>query len=198
MPQYRRKKPTQEDMIKRSPLTGRYMWYICVPFIFVDQELVGTMVPPEDGEMRVPTFHAASQLTNQPMVTGYSSRFYFIYAIAAIFGGIHCAGWSFIFPSLAEKMVWRVSSIVITAFPALAAASTIISSFASPRQAETNRKFFKVHPAIRILVYQSVFCAIVVYVIARLCLLIVALTSLRNLPNGAYDVVQWTTFIPHV
>ena len=37
--------------------------------------------------------------------------------VALIFGGIHCIGWSFHFPSHAEQLLWRMSSIAITANP---------------------------------------------------------------------------------
>ena len=45
------------------------------------------------------------------------------------------------------------------------------------------------------------FCPIsggILYIIARAVTLILAFTSLRDLPPGAYETVHWTTFIPHV
>jgi hypothetical protein len=30
-----------------------------------------------------------------------------------IFGGLHCAAWNFPFPTLTEKWMWRVSSVVV-------------------------------------------------------------------------------------
>ena len=36
------------------------------------------------------------------------------------------------------------------------------------------------------------------YIIARVFTLVLALTSLRDLPPGAFDTVHWTTFIPHI
>ena len=36
------------------------------------------------------------------------------------------------------------------------------------------------------------------YIIARAVTLVLALTSLRDLPPGAFDTVHWTTFIPHI
>ncbi|KAF8902283.1 hypothetical protein CPB84DRAFT_1678992, partial [Gymnopilus junonius] len=37
--------------------------------------------------------------------------------VGAAFNAIHCAGWSFIFPSNIESVLWRVCSIIITAYP---------------------------------------------------------------------------------
>ena len=36
------------------------------------------------------------------------------------------------------------------------------------------------------------------YNLARAVTLVLAFTSLRDLPPGAYETVHWTTFIPHV
>ena len=44
----------------------------------------------------------------------------------------------------------------------------------------------------------SIFPAGLLYVIARVVTLVLAFTSLRELPPGAFDTVHWTTFIPHV
>ena len=44
----------------------------------------------------------------------------------------------------------------------------------------------------------SVLPAGLLYIIARVVTLVLALTSLRDLPPGAFDTVHWTTFIPHV
>ena len=40
--------------------------------------------------------------------------------IGALFGSIHCIGWSFAFPSSKERLAWRISSIGIAALPCLA------------------------------------------------------------------------------
>ena len=42
------------------------------------------------------------------------------------------------------------------------------------------------------------FPAGILYVIARVVTLVLALTSLRDLPPGALDTIHWTTSIPHV
>jgi hypothetical protein len=31
--------------------------------------------------------------------------------VATVFGGIHCIGWSFDFPSYTEQLLWRISSV---------------------------------------------------------------------------------------
>ena len=44
----------------------------------------------------------------------------------------------------------------------------------------------------------SILPAALLYILARAVTLILAFTSLRDLPPGAYETVHWTTFIPHV
>ena len=44
----------------------------------------------------------------------------------------------------------------------------------------------------------SIIPAGILYILARVFTLVLASTSLRDLPPGAFDTVHWTTFIPHV
>ena len=44
----------------------------------------------------------------------------------------------------------------------------------------------------------SILPAVLLYILARAITLVLAFTSLRGLPPGAYETVHWTTFIPHV
>ena len=39
--------------------------------------------------------------------------------VATLFGGIHCTGWNFPFPSQAELIIWRVSSLIIVIVPCI-------------------------------------------------------------------------------
>lgn len=38
-----------------------------------------------------------------------------------VFGGIHCAGWNFKFPTLIEQHLWRSTSLMITVIPLVVA-----------------------------------------------------------------------------
>ena len=42
------------------------------------------------------------------------------------------------------------------------------------------------------------FLAGILYIIARVFTLALALMSLRDLPPGAFETIHWTTFVPHV
>jgi hypothetical protein len=41
-------------------------------------------------------------------------------------------------------------------------------------------------------------CIIPIYLLARIALLVEAFFSLRSLPPGAYSVVNWTGYLPHI
>ncbi|KAL6722316.1 hypothetical protein ACLMJK_001423 [Lecanora helva] len=58
-----------------------------------------------------------------------------------------------------------------------------------------NRKEEKhVHDQIRILAAAPI---VIVYVLARLCVMVEAFVALRALPRGCFENVNWTAFIPH-
>ncbi|KAF8900230.1 hypothetical protein CPB84DRAFT_1779103 [Gymnopilus junonius] len=106
--------------------------------------------------------------------------------IGSIFGGIHCLGWNFIFPSLAELISWRVCSLLITIAPVL---SAILLWYDSKKTSPILLSHLTV-PAQLLLS--------ILYLISRLFLLVEAFASLRKLPPGAYSAVEWVTFIPHI
>ncbi|KAF8950661.1 hypothetical protein BDZ97DRAFT_2027258 [Flammula alnicola] len=66
----------------------------------------------ETGTMQMHTFYAMPITEWQDLnLTGCVSL------IGVVFGAIHCAGWNFLFPSHAELILWRISSLVIIVVP---------------------------------------------------------------------------------
>ena len=108
--------------------------------------------------------------------------------VGICFGAIHCIAWGFPFLTHTELLMWRVSSVAITAVPIY-----MPLMFALGVKLE-NTDF----DTIRDIVYILIFPAGILYVIARAVTLVLALTSLRDLPPGAFDTFHWTTFTPHV
>jgi amino acid transporter len=137
------------------------------------------------GDMRVPTFYSADS-------DGDEVAFVFCMPfVGVIFGGIHCVGWFFDFPSSVEAMLWRVSSAVLTGiaflFPIFLAFIGFFFDFLNSRS-HTPWRFFSV-----------VFSIILqVYVVSRLILLVEAFISLRHLTPEMLALVKWTSFIPHI
>jgi len=123
----------------------------------------------------------------------------FIAGIASAFGGIHCIGWSFFFPSSTERTLWRVASTSITSVPiALFLAGFLVNlvdhdlflrldsnyGFRHGRSTSMLRSYFGVQ--------------LFLYILSRLVLLILAFLSLRSPPPEIYHTVHWTSFIPHI
>ena len=133
-------------------------------------------------EDRVPRFWANS--------TGEDATFadFIVLGVGTCFGAIHCIAWDFLFPTHAELLMWRVSSAAITAVPPF-----IFSTFFLIFWMDAMN--FNI---VGFIVVFSNIPAGLLYIIARMITLALALTSLRELPPGAYETVHWTTFIPHV
>ena len=134
------------------------------------------------GDMKVPTFYSSFKPNEEEKV----GMFFVMSVTGAVFGGIHCAGWFFTFPSSDEATLWRVCSAVLTSiaffFPLLLSLGAAASG--------------------RIQILTGVAIVIVLafnaYVLSRLLLLVEAFISLRHLTPGMLALVKWTSFIPHI
>jgi hypothetical protein len=99
---------------------------------------------------------------------------------AVLFCGIHVAAWNFTFPTRTEAIFWRCASIYATAFmPTLLVLGMITPSL-------DNVMIKAVMPLSSIL-----------YLVARLFLLVEVFRTLCFLPHRAY-LSTWATNIPHV
>ena len=133
------------------------------------------------GDMKVPTFYASDSARMSDEV----ARLFCMPVVGLVFGGIHCIGWFFNFPSSAEAMLWRVSSAVLTGIPFLFALFVILVGLLGDHHHD---KF----------AFFSSSMMILVYVVSRLFLLVEAFISLRHLTPGMLALVKWTSFIPHI
>jgi len=109
--------------------------------------------------------------------------FFGLPVIAVGFGGLHCVGWNYSFPTVAEQIFWRISSVCITVIPLVTGFVWYVSR---------TRRFDN-----KILLYPAL-ALLVVYVFARLSLLTQALVSLRSEPESAYLKVEWSKYLPHI
>ena len=133
-------------------------------------------------DMKIPTFYAERESVGEGAF--FVAFFICLPVVGVVFGGIHCVGWFFDFPSSAEAMLWRVSSAVLTVVAFL---SPIIAFFLAILS-ETREYFAGAVSAIIMLVY----------VVSRLLLIVEAFISLRHLTPGMLASVKWTSFLPHI
>ena len=141
------------------------------------------------GGMRVSIFYAIDP--DEFEIGSIVARLLCLPVVGVVFGGIHCVGWFFDFPSSAEAILWRVSSVVLTGiaflFPILFTFVAIL--FGDSIYSTNQRRYLAI----------TVFTIILlVYVVSRLLLLVEAFISLRHLTLGMLALVKWTSFIPHI
>ena len=101
-----------------------------------------------------------------------------------IFGGIHLLAWNFDFPTAAERIIWRSSSVAILVVP-----------FVSVGLIWTHLDVYGVFLSTLNDILLYFFIAI--YIIARLAIITIAFTSLREMPADVY-ITTWATYLPSV
>lgn len=150
------------------------------PFIVFCKMGVGEEMWPE--AKRVPSFYPGKLTMSDGWLGGLVGS-----VVATVFGAIHCIAWSFPFPSHMQQMLWRISSLYITCTPVFPwAVGLILSS-----------KVGLMSWVEAFLIVSVIVCSIL-YLFARVTLLVLAFLTLRSLPADAYQTVYWTTFIPHI
>ena len=133
-------------------------------------------------EDRVPRFWANSTADNAGIAD------LIMLGVGICFGAIHCIAWGFSFLTHTELLIWRVSSVAITAVPIYMPLMMGLAAWLGDMDFDTVANIFG----------YSIFPVGLLYIVARAVTLVLALISLRDLPPGAYETVHWTTFIPHV
>jgi len=108
-------------------------------------------------------------------------------AITCIFGGCHLIGWDFLYPSLVEQLLWRISSISCLVIPFL-----LSLSFAFILMCDSPGALFANFLPI------SLFILTPLYVLVRTYLLVEVFVSLRSVPAGVYQTVNWSLYFPHL
>jgi len=144
--------------------------------------------------MKVPTFYSI----NTGVSLGYFQMIWASFSIAALFGAIHCAGWSskILFSSHATSLLWRISSAIITGSPLVW--SLLFVFYYAYEESESGSFSQKVYDTLgHVFIYLSIL-TIPLYIMSRIILLILAFVELRDLPPGALATIQWANFVPFI
>ena len=135
-------------------------------------------------EDRVPRFWA----NNTGSVAAIAD--FTVLGVGVCFGAIHCIAWNFSFPTHMELLMWRISSVAITVVPVYIPLMFLFGGLLGD--------IVHSESVLEAGSYFSTLSGGILYILARAVTLILVFTSLRDLPQGAYETVHWTTFIPHV
>ena len=136
-------------------------------------------------EDRVPRFWADSTSGKDLIIADT-----IVVGAGVCFGAIHCIAWFFSFPTHTELLMWRISSITITAAPVYIPLMFFLAGSLGG--------LLDLQKFAYIVFYSAPVIGGILYILARAITLVLAFTSLRDLLPGAYETVHWTTFIPHV
>ena len=162
--------------------------FVIIPGLFLSYRWISILANDgfKTGDMKVPTFYS-------PNEGGGIGHVLVMSAVGVVFGGIHCAGWFFYFPSSGEAILWRVCSVVLTVI-AFQLPLNLTFSLLPYIDSETSRAYDEWPPS-AIVILTNI---LLVYVASRLLLLVEAFISLRDLIPGMLALVKWTSFIPHI
>jgi len=115
-----------QDTIKETieDIRCRGLWDAILVRVFGPFFAMGAGDDYDVGEKKVGTFYAGDLDGVEQEAVRLAATM-----VAMVFGAIHCVAWSFAFPSRAEQVLWRVSSVAVTCIPAVLAIVTGIFSF---------------------------------------------------------------------
>lgn len=172
----------EEDIQEEETLKHNSIW------VRVDNYVMGNLDDYVDLRIckRVPTFWAGKADER-----AFWAADIIALVVAMAFGAVHCFAWHYEFRSHLKQRLWRGSAIVIMAAPPAFIVALFAAAFVDAGLHGNGNMFENV--------LGIIFAPIgVIYIAARLALIVLSFTSLRGLPFGAYQTIRWTTFIPHI
>ena len=119
------------------------------------------------------------------------------------FGGIHLTAWSFSFPSYTELLLWRISSLILAGSMLMFwitgnRKTYVLVGFIWPK---ARRKVQEIsNERKKVSTIQIILGTVtgLMYIGARLCLIVQVFVALRKNPIGTFETVDWVKFLPHL
>lgn len=141
-----------------------------------------------------------------------------VLTLPAAYGGVHLAAWNWTFPTAVERLLWKVSSLIISGMtPATIAvfANSIVLGFVVRSVASCIRRVRKrnanenerremstsdtpVPDSIVLISMASMVVLVISCIVARLYIVVESFIGLRLVPIGVYWTPSWLEMIPHV
>ena len=167
-----------------------FILFFLLSFMFTAVFSIVTTSFIRPGVSHVPSFYAPSTPSDR------WTRMVVFALFGVIFGGLHCIGWNFKFPTHPEHSLWRSTSVAIAAIPLIVAP---IDFLLATRLHIRDINSCPTSEKVALLILDLVVTILLfVYVPARLSLIAQALALLRIQPPSALTAVDWTKFVPHL
>ena len=117
-----------------------------------------------------------------------------------LYGGLHALAWNSDFGSDSRKFLWRLSTIGVMGFFAISTLILYIERMLFHKPKAENMALKASHFVLyRLELAGIMFCAgFLTFLAARTYLLVECYITLTDLPKEAYNMPQWTRFIPHL
>ncbi|KAF8649498.1 hypothetical protein AX16_005767 [Volvariella volvacea WC 439] len=113
------------DFREYSLVVVLWRWLIKKPFSAIFLPLIEMLLDDEFDEKEKGRKGVGAYYAGKMDMTDKAYLMYASSLIGIFFGGLHLIGWNFSFPTELEQRLWRISSVVITAVPALLALTAI-------------------------------------------------------------------------
>jgi hypothetical protein len=105
--------------------------------------------------------------------------------ITGIFGACHLIGWDFVYPSSVEQLLWRIFSISCVVIALLLLVILLLGYEYTKFMSSLSFEYL-------------LYPLLCLYFLARAYLLVAIFTSLRSVPAGIYETVNWSLYFPHL
>ena len=180
------RKSTREILIEAGKAANK-------PYIHTPLDFIGDSSPSWHAEIQ-PHLGFRAGLKERPLprvpndtlpIIGANLDAIFLFIVIMTYSCLHVIAWNFHFPTRIEQTIWRVNCIIMVT-------TTFVFFF---RQACRELRYIgKATINWQALVSSA---AVLIYTAARMYIVVECFVSLRSLPVGAFDSVQWSNFIPH-
>ncbi|KAG2118295.1 hypothetical protein DEU56DRAFT_918909 [Suillus clintonianus] len=140
----------------------------------ISELMTGDEIPTH--KLRVSTFDGSIKSDN------WIHRFAGI-PLVTTFGGIHCMAWFSAFPTYQEQVLWRTSAVAITCIPCLECLLISVGEMIAIDDFDGG--------VMDLIGFLVIFLLAMLYIAGRAILLVLTVTTLRNLPPDAYMAVSW-------
>ncbi|KAI9792974.1 MAG: Phosphate metabolism transcription protein [Peltula sp. TS41687] len=124
-------------------------------------------------------------------------------SVCGFYGAVHITAWNFRFPTAIERFLWRAACIdTIAGTISLLTLFSVVIYLREHDWRRLVKAFCTPEPGWMPYLFRSLIVLgllnVPLFLASRLYILVETFISLRHVPKGIYQTVQWTDYIPHI